>query len=122
MQPIIPDTLQGALILSLIDFIGSFFIIAAIGVVLAGFPLIGRIAARFEKRTPAAPAAPAATAPEIAPQDDGELVAVLAAAAHATLGRPVRIVRIEPSHVGEAWAAEGRLAHHGSHQPGRSRS
>ncbi|MGC4077163.1 MAG: OadG family transporter subunit [Rubrivivax sp.] len=121
MQPIIPDTLHGALILSLIDFIGSFFIIAAIGVVLAGFPLIGRIAARFEKREPAAAPAPAA-APVEAPQDDGELVAVLAAAAHATLGRPVRIVRIEPSHVGEAWAAEGRLAHHGSHQPGRSRS
>lgn len=119
MQPIIPDTLQGALILSLIDFVGSFFIIAGIGVVLAGFPLIGRIAARFEKRAPAAPAAPAAA--DVPPQDDGELVAVLAAAAHATLGRPVRIVRIEPSHVGDAWAAEGRLAHHGSHQPGRGR-
>lgn len=119
MQPIIPDTLEGALILSLIDFVGSFFIIAAIGVVLAGFPLIGRVAARFEKRQPAAAAVPAAA--EITPQDDGELVAVLAAAAHATLGRPVRIVRIEPSHVGEAWAAEGRLAHHGSHQPGRGR-
>ena len=120
MQPIIPDTLEGALILSVIDFVGSFFIIAAIGVVLAGFPLIGRVAARFEKRAPAAPAAapPAAAAP----QDDGELVAVLAAAAHATLGRPVRIVRIEPTQVGDAWTAEGRAAHHGSHQPARSRS
>ena len=29
MQAIIPDTLEGALILSLIDFVGSFFIIAA---------------------------------------------------------------------------------------------
>lgn len=118
MQPIIPDTLEGALILSVIDFVGSFFIIAAIGVVLAGFPLIGRVAARFEKREPA----PAPAVAQAAPQDDGELVAVLAAAAHATLGRPVRIVRIEPTHVGDAWAAEGRAAHHGSHQPARSRS
>lgn len=119
MQPIIPDTLEGALILSVIDFVGSFFIIAAIGVVLAGFPLIGRIAARFEKREPAATPAPAVA--QTASQDDGELVAVLAAAAHATLGRPVRIVRIEPTQVGDAWTAEGRAAHHGSHQPTRNR-
>ena len=123
MQPIIPDTLEGALILSLIDFVGSFFIIAGIGVVLAGFPLIGRIAERFAKK-PAAAASPEADprpAPAIAPEDDERLVAVIAAAVHVTLGRPHRIVHIEPSHGGEAWTAEGRLAHHRSHAPGRGR-
>lgn len=39
----IPDTLQGALILSVIDFFLSFLIIAGIGVVLAAFPYLNRL-------------------------------------------------------------------------------
>lgn len=39
----IPDTLQGAIILSLIDFFLSFFIIGGIGVVLACFPYLNRL-------------------------------------------------------------------------------
>lgn len=39
----IPDTLNGALLLSLIDFFLSFIIIAAIGLVLAAFPLLNRL-------------------------------------------------------------------------------
>ena len=41
---LVPDTLQGALMLSLIDFFLSFVVIAAIGFVLAAFPWLGRIA------------------------------------------------------------------------------
>lgn len=39
----IPDTLEGALILSVIDFFLSFVIIAGIGLVLAAFPYLNRI-------------------------------------------------------------------------------
>ena len=41
---LVPDTLQGALLLSLIDFFLSFVVIAAIGFVLAAFPWLSRIA------------------------------------------------------------------------------
>ena len=41
---LIPDTLQGALILSLIDFLLSFVIISFIGLLLTGFPLLNRVA------------------------------------------------------------------------------
>ena len=41
---LVPDTLEGALMLSLIDFFLSFAVIAAIGFVLAAFPWLGRIA------------------------------------------------------------------------------
>ncbi len=40
---LIPDSLQGALWLSLIDFFLSFVVIAAIGFVLAAFPWLDRI-------------------------------------------------------------------------------
>jgi hypothetical protein len=45
----IPDTLEGALILSLIDFVLSFVVIAGIGVVLSLFPLLNRLG-RLEDR------------------------------------------------------------------------
>ncbi len=41
----IPDTLNGALLLSLIDFFLSFVIIGGIGVILAAFPLLNRFGA-----------------------------------------------------------------------------
>ena len=41
---LVPDTLQGALLLSLIDFFLSFVVIAGIGFVLAAFPWLDRIA------------------------------------------------------------------------------
>ncbi len=41
---LVPDTLQGALMLSLIDFVLSFVGIGAIGLVLAAFPWLDRIA------------------------------------------------------------------------------
>jgi hypothetical protein len=44
MTAIVPDTLQGALIVSVIDFFLSFVIISGIGVVLSFFPLLNRVA------------------------------------------------------------------------------
>ena len=41
---LVPDTLQGAVLLSVIDFFLSFVMIAAIGFVLAAFPWLDRIA------------------------------------------------------------------------------
>ena len=41
---LVPDTVQGAVLLSLIDFFLSFVVIAAIGFVLAAFPWLDRIA------------------------------------------------------------------------------
>ncbi len=40
---IVPDTLQGAIVLSLIDFLLSIVMIGGIGVVLALLPLLNRI-------------------------------------------------------------------------------
>jgi len=46
---LVPDTLQGAVLLSLIDFFLSFVVIAAIGFVLAAFPWLDRLANRDGK-------------------------------------------------------------------------
>lgn len=116
MNPIIPDTLEGALILSLIDFFASFVIISGIGVVLALFPLLNRLGRIPATRRAAREVPPQAAAAEIAAEvEPGEHLAVIAAAVFATLADGHRIVRIEPARGGEGWAAEGRLAHHGSH-------
>lgn len=40
---LVPDTLQGAVVLSLIDFFLSFVVIAAIGLVLGAFPYLARL-------------------------------------------------------------------------------
>jgi hypothetical protein len=39
----IPDTIQGAVVISVIDFILSFVIISAIGVILALLPMVNRL-------------------------------------------------------------------------------
>lgn len=41
-MPSIPDTLEGAIIISLIDFVLSFVIISGIGVALALLPIVNR--------------------------------------------------------------------------------
>jgi hypothetical protein len=46
---LVPDTLQGAMLLSIIDFVLSFFVIAGIGFVLAVFPVLNRLAAGTNK-------------------------------------------------------------------------
>jgi len=61
---------------------------------------------------------PAAAAPSAAPVAAFDVaadhVAAIAAAVYATMGA-IRIVHIEPTHVGGEWSVEGRLALHGSH-------
>ena len=130
MSTLVPDTLQGALILSFIDFFLSFVIISGIGFVLSAFPLLNH-AARLFARMPAAhgahaakPApraavsAPAAAAKPVATTTPPDEIAAIAAAGFAVMdGKPYRIINIEPSVGRSAWVAEGRFAHHGSHTP-----
>lgn len=122
---LIPDTLQGALLLSVIDFFLSFFVISFIGLVLAGFPVLNRIggwvtarsrAAAAAKKArlprPASPAAPAAN-PEIPLED---VVAITAAVA-VIMGEHV-ILHIEPQRsAGTGWLVAGRQGQHLSHAP-----
>mgnify|MGYP000854586908 CR=1 FL=1 len=127
MNPIIPDTLEGALILSLIDFFLSFVVISFIGVVLAGFPLLNRIGTWLVARAPApAPAAKKAAppAPPPAPVADQEIpiedVVAITAAIAAMLGEH-RILHIEPQQRSGEWSTAGRLEHHHSHLPTRQK-
>ncbi len=121
MTPIIPDTLEGALVLSVIDFFLSFVVISFIGVVLAGFPLLNRIGALFAKQgsQPATKAdvtptdQPAEAMPDIPPDH----VAAIAAAI-ATLAEGSRMVHIERAQLDSAWLREGRHVQHLSHAPG----
>ena len=46
---LVPDTLEGAILLSLIDFFLSFGIIIGIGFILAAFPALNRLVARTKK-------------------------------------------------------------------------
>jgi len=121
MNSIVPDTLQGALILSLIDFVLSFLVISFIGILLAGFPLLNRIAAWLAARRPVALAV--AVAPQAQPVEDPgipeEDVAVIVAAISAMVGEH-RILHIEPAKQGDGWLAAGRQAQHLSHQPPRN--
>jgi hypothetical protein len=116
MTAIIPDTLQGALILSVIDFFASFVIIAGIGAVLALFPLLNRVA-RVDRE-----AKPADVYSEEVDLEADDHIAAIAAAVYATMSGAYRIVHIEPTHRGEGWVAEGRLAHRSSHTRHGARS
>jgi hypothetical protein len=123
MTAIVPDTFQGALIVSVIDFFLSFLIISGIGVVLSLFPLFNKAAAFFEARTSAAPVpdnkpAPGAKAKTDADADAPDDIAAIAAAVFAVMdGTPHRIINIKPSSSRSAWVAEGRISHHSSHTP-----
>jgi len=99
MQAIIPDTMNGALILSVIDFFLSFFIIAGIGLVLSLFPIVSRFISQGIKPAAPAPAAPRQPAsPAAAPAitvNEKHLMAI-SAAIYAVTG-PHRIIHIEAS-------------------------
>ena len=123
MNAIVPDTFQGAVILSVIDFFLSFLIISGIGFVLSLFPLLNKAADLFNgnaahakaakpvERKVAIAAKPAATAPA---QELPAMAAIAAAVSVVMDGAPHHIISIEPSSSG-AWVQSGRLAHHGSH-------
>jgi hypothetical protein len=121
MNSLIPDTLQGALILSLIDFLLSFVVISFIGVLLTAFPLLNRIAAWLASRRPAAVVTAVASKPQpFADQDiPEEDVAAIVAAISVMIGEH-RILHIEPSQHGAGWLAAGRQAQLQSHQPQRN--
>lgn len=120
MTSIVPDTLQGALIVSVIDFFLSFLIISGIGVILSFFPLLNRIADFLKKpaAAAAAPVVPAAAADARVDREASDDIAAIAAAVFVAMdGAPHRIIHIEPSRRGGAWAVEGRFAQHSSHTP-----
>jgi len=120
MTPLIPDSLQGALILSLIDFLLSFFVISFIGVLLTGFPLLNRIADWVALRRSVAPEVAAVPPAPVADQGipDEDIAAVMAAIS-AMVGGEHRILHIEPTQHGVGWLAAGRQAQHQSYQPPR---
>jgi hypothetical protein len=127
MTPLIPDTLQGAFILSLIDFLLSFVIISFIGLLLTAFPLLNRVAGWFDARRTAPKATVAAPQPQPQPQPQSvasqdtpeEDIAAIMAAIAAMVGGEHRILHIEPAQHGVGWLAAGRQAQHLSHQPPR---
>jgi len=123
MTAIVPDTLQGALILSVIDFFLSFIIISGIGFVLALFPLLNRLHATLPTAAVAPKggagdkaARPGATSLPPAPVAD-DIAAIAAAVLVAMDGAPHRILQIDPSQRSAGWVSEGRVAHHASHAP-----
>jgi Na+-transporting methylmalonyl-CoA/oxaloacetate decarboxylase gamma subunit len=123
MAAIVPDTLQGALIVSVIDFFLSFLIISGIGVVLSFFPLLNRVAKFINAPKPVvAPmskAAPVARKPAAGAAASDDIAAIAAAVFVAMDGAPHRIINVEPSRSRSAWVVGGRIAQHGSHIPSR---
>ena len=120
MNAIVPDTMQGALIVSVIDFFLSFLIISGIGVILSFFPWLNRIADFLKKPTPVVAAAPekkAVAAAKVDQEARDDIAAIAAAVFVAMDGAPHRIIRIEPTARGAAWSAAGRIAQHRSHTP-----
>ncbi len=126
----IQDNLNGALLISAIDFILSFIIIGGIGVILALFPLLNRFGKQDDEGSlnmplerPAFKESGSAVASQIPPPStqsavtdgihpglsDQQLVVLLTAAACEALGEPVRIDRFRPLAAKNGnWAAQGR--------------
>jgi hypothetical protein len=122
----IQDNLHGALLISAIDFLLSFVLIGGLGVILALFPLINRLKKQqgappatlpLERSEPAGsgsakvpPTTQSAVTATIQPGlSDQQLVVLLTAAAHETLGAPVRIYRVRPLTVKSGnWVAQAR--------------
>ena len=126
----IQDNLNGALLISVIDFILSFIIIGGIGVILALFPLLNRFGKQDDEDSRSMPlersalkeSGSAATSPITSPStqsvvtggihpglSDQRLVVLLTAAACEALGEPVRVDRFRPLTAKNGnWAAQGR--------------
>jgi hypothetical protein len=105
---LIPDSIYGAILLSLIDFFLSFVVIAFIGFVLALFPHLNRTGAL--QRTPVAVSVVPAR------DENAEHVAVITAAIYAMLGIR-RIVHIGKAQPAPGWTSEYRMRVHTSHAP-----
>jgi hypothetical protein len=121
MSALVPDTLQGALIVSVIDFFLSFIIISGIGVVLSCFPLLNRVALFLKAPPKDTHSKKAAHAEKAVPDKKADVealdnIAAIAAAVFVVMdGAPHRILNIQPSQRSASWASEGRIAQHGSH-------
>jgi hypothetical protein len=105
---LIPDSVYGAVLLSVIDFFLSFVVIAFIGFVLALFPHLNR--------TKALQATPVSVSVMPARDESAKLAAVIAAAIYAMLGER-RIVHIGEAPPAPAWTLEYRALVHTSHVP-----
>jgi hypothetical protein len=105
----IPDTVNGAIMLSIIDFFLSFIVISFIGFVLSLFPLLNRT----WKKTAEKIEAPAPKQVEVDMTTEDHIAAI-SAAVTAMIGAH-RIVHIEPAAHGPGWTVGGRAAHHQSH-------
>jgi hypothetical protein len=90
VRAIIPDTLEGALILSVIDFFLSFVIIAGIGVVLSFFPLLNR----FGTKSKEGEYDPEPTGAVLSSEIDTHHLVAISAVIHEVIG-PHRIVSVE---------------------------
>ena len=110
----IPDSVEGALLLSVIDFFLSFVVISGIGVVLALFPYLNRLRSKLQE-TP--------VSISVVPDRDqnAEVAAVIGAAVFAMLGAH-RVVRVReaPGRTTAGWTSQIRSRLHTSHAP-RSR-
>ena len=126
----IQDDLNGALLISVIDFILSFIIIGGIGAILSLFPLLNRFSKQYGEGTLAMPperstfreSASAVASSSASPLNqsavtggihpsltDQQLVVLLTAAASEVLGGTVRVDRIRPLTAKNGnWAAQGR--------------
>ena len=98
---LIPDSVYGAVLLSVIDFFLSFVVISFIGFVLALFPYLNRTGKALQ-------ATPVAVS--VMPERDvnAEHAAVIAAAIYAMLGARRRIVRIGEARPAPGWAFRAR--------------
>jgi hypothetical protein len=110
---LIPDSVYGAVLLSIIDFFLSFIVISFIGVVLALFPYLNRTGKALQ-------ATPVAVS--VMPERDvnAEHAAVIAAAIYAMLGVR-RIVRIGEARPTAGWTSQVRARLHTSHAPRTAR-
>ena len=110
----IPDSVQGAVTLSVIDFFLSFVVISGIGFVLALFPYLNRVGSKLQE-TP--------VSISVVPERDqyAEHAAVIGAAVFAMLGTH-RLVHIReaPQRTAAGWTSQIRSRLHTSHAP-RSR-
>ncbi len=108
--PLIPDSVYGAVLLSIIDFFLSFVVISFIGVVLALFPYLNRTGKALQ-------ATPVAVS--VMPERDvnAEHAAVIAAAIYAVLGARRRIVRIGEARPAPGWALRARTREAPSRPP-----
>jgi hypothetical protein len=122
----IQDNLNGALLISAIDFIMSFIIIGGIGAILALFPLLNRFCKQNDKgalsialkQTRHTSSVSLEASQSVQPAESGcnhtrlsdqQLLVLLTAAVFETLGRTVRIKQIRQLTARSSnWAVEGR--------------